>query len=140
MYLFFKFSDNSILDNLLTQQIQHLNIDISYDPKSKECQILSIIFTLIISRCQRLINLNFCQLFYDRKTLICIHEFPSTSCTSSTLAKLKVNVATFDDCLYILDGRFDCLSTLIIDIEKIRPLLSNIDTTVKIFLIILNQQ
>ena len=61
-----------------------------------------------------------------------------TNCVSSTLTKLKIDVNTLDDCLYILDGRFDCLSTLIIDIEKIRPLLSNIDTTVKILLIISN--
>ncbi|CAF4572452.1 unnamed protein product, partial [Rotaria sp. Silwood2] len=45
--------------------------------------------------------------------------FPSTSCTSSTLIKLKVNVATFDDCLYLLDGRLKHLSTLIIHVKKI---------------------
>ena len=59
-----------------------------------------------------------------------------TNRVSSTLTKLKINVKTFDDCLYLLDGRFNCLSTLIIDIQKIRPLLANIDNMVKILLII----
>jgi len=67
-----------------------------------------------------------------------IFNLSLTNCVSSTLTKLKIDVNTLDDCLYILDGRFDCLSTLIIDIEVIRPLLSIIDTTVKILLIISN--
>lgn len=60
------------------------------------------------------------------------------NCTSSTLTKLKIDVNTIDDCLYVVDGRFDCLSTLIIDIKRIRPLLSDIDTTVKNRFIISN--
>ncbi|CAF4894037.1 unnamed protein product [Rotaria socialis] len=110
---------NRILHHLLTQQIQHLNIDVSYDPKSKGSKILSSIFALILFKCQRLINLNICQLFCDRKAPIRISKFPSTSCTSSTLIKVKVNVTTFDDCLYLLDGRLEHLSTLIIDAKKI---------------------
>jgi hypothetical protein len=38
---------------------------------------------------------------------------------SSTLIKLKINVATFFDCLYMLDGRLDFLSTLIINVRDI---------------------
>jgi hypothetical protein len=117
--LFFKASSGSTLHHLLTQQILHLNIDVSYEPKSKASKILSSTFLLILSVCQRLINLNFCQLFHDRKTPIYISKFPSTSCTSSTLTKLKVNVATFDDFLYLLVGHLKSLSTLIVDVEKI---------------------
>jgi hypothetical protein len=117
--LFFKSLDNSILQRILTQKIQHLNIDVSYELGLKPSSTLSNIFRLILFICQRLINLNFCQLFYDRKSTICIYTFPSTSCTSSTLIKLKVNVATFDDCLFILDGRLKCLSTLIIHVDGI---------------------
>ncbi|CAM4984840.1 unnamed protein product [Rotaria socialis] len=117
--LFQYLTGNRILHHLLTQQIQHLNIDVSYDPNSKGSKILSSIFALILFKCQRLINLNICQLFCDRKAPIRISKFPSTSCTSSTLIKVKVNVATFDDCLYLLDGRLEHLSTLIIDVKKI---------------------
>jgi hypothetical protein len=119
LFLFFKASRDTILHHLLSEQIVDLNIDISYDPKSAASKILSSIFELILFICKRLINLNFCQLFHDRKTPIYISKFPSTSCTSSTLTKLKINVATFDDCLYLLFGDLKSLSTLIVDVKKI---------------------
>jgi hypothetical protein len=77
-------------------------------------------FVLILSLCKRLINLNFCQLFSYRNSAISIYQIPEISCTSSTLTELKINVTRFDDCLYLLDGRFDCLSKLSINVETIR--------------------
>jgi hypothetical protein len=123
--LFFKSSDNSILQRILTQKIQHLNIDVTNVSGLTPSSAISNIFRLILFICQRLINLNFCQLFHDRKNTICIYTFPLTSCTSSTLIKLKVNAATFDDCLCILDGRLKCLSTLIIHVDHILLYSSN---------------
>jgi hypothetical protein len=41
---------------------------------------------------------------------------PRARCTSSTLTRLNISVGSFDACLYLLDGRFECLSTLIIEI------------------------
>ncbi|CAF4058780.1 unnamed protein product, partial [Rotaria sp. Silwood1] len=122
--LFQYLTGDSILHHLLTQQITDLNIDVSYELESKSSLILSSIFVLILSKCQRLINLNFCQLFSDRKIPICIYEFPSTSCISSTLTKLKINVEKFDDCLYLIRN-LKYLSTLIIDVKEI--LLSSSD-------------
>ncbi|CAF3747404.1 unnamed protein product [Rotaria sp. Silwood1] len=49
------------------------------------------------------------------------------SCFSSILTKLTINVNTFDDCLYHLDGRFIRLSTLIINIEKISISISDLE-------------
>jgi len=125
-------SRHSILHHLLTEQIQHLNIDISYDPKIKSCEVLSSIFVLILSGCKRLISLNFCQLFYDRKTPICVSKLPSTSYMSSILTKLKINVKTFDDCLYLLDGRLDTLSKLIIHVKRISHTSRILDNTVSV--------
>ncbi|CAF1531776.1 unnamed protein product, partial [Rotaria sp. Silwood1] len=122
--LFQYLTGDSILHHLLTQQITDLNIDVSYELESKSSLILSSIFVLILSKCQRLINLNFCQLFSDRKIPIFIYEFPSTSCISSTLTKLKINVEKFDDCLYLIRN-LKYLSTLIIDVKEI--LLSSSD-------------
>ncbi len=124
MSLFSVDSRYSILHHLLAEQIQHLNIDISFDPKIKSCEVLSSIFVLILSRCKRLISLNFCQLFYDRKTPICISKLPSTSYMSSTLTKLKINVLTLNDCAYLL-GHLKCLSTLIIHVERISGTIFN---------------
>jgi len=38
---------------------------------------------------------------------------------SSTLIQLKIKVTNFADCLYLLDGRLDSLSTLIIYVGEI---------------------
>ncbi|CAF1348082.1 unnamed protein product [Rotaria sordida] len=122
--LFQYLTDDSILHHILTEQIIDLNIDVSYQPESEEYETLSNIFVLILSMCPRLINLNFCQLFPDRKTPICIYKFPSTSCISSTLTKLKVNVVKFDDCLYLV-RHLKYLSTLIIDVKEISLCLSD---------------
>ena len=61
---------------------------------------------------------------------------PPTSCVSSTLTKLIITAQTFDDCLYFLDGRFEHLSILIINIIKIKDSSSNVDNTVSINLTI----
>ncbi|CAF3418700.1 unnamed protein product [Rotaria socialis] len=110
----------SILRDLLMQQITHLNIDIQNDKISELSEMSSNIFVLILSLCKRLINLNFCQLFSCQISSISIYKLPKTSCTSSTLTELKINVAIFNDCLYLLDGNFDCLSKLTINVKRIR--------------------
>jgi hypothetical protein len=128
----FYIQDNSILRNLLTQQITHLNIDIQNETTSQLSEISSNIFALILSLAKRLIHLNFCQLFPQRKMSsciyellptscnlsICVYKLPQTICMSSSLTELKINVATFDDCLYLLDGHLHCLSKLIINVKE----------------------
>jgi len=83
-----------------------------------------------------LTDLTFSHWFPSKELSISIFHMPLTSCVSSTLRKLNIVVNTFDDCLYLLDGRFDSLSTLIVTIVKISGSLSNIDNTVRIRLII----
>jgi hypothetical protein len=46
--------------------------------------------------------------------------------------KLKINVASFADCLLLLDGRLDYLSTLIINVDQIFPVGLNIGGIVSI--------
>ncbi len=46
--------------------------------------------------------------------------------------KLKITVKTLTDCLYLLDGRFDCLSTLIINVLYACHPLRYIDRVVSI--------
>ena len=62
---------------------------------------------------------------------ITITNLPRTACVSSTLVKLTIQVRTFDDCLYLLDGRLNNLRTLTIDIDYIDIPLSNIENTVR---------
>ncbi len=131
--MIFYIKDSSILRDLLSQQITHLNIDIQNEPTSELSEILSNIFALILSLSKQLISLNFCQLFSYREKPIFISKLSTTNCISLTLTELKINVATFDDCLYLLDGRLDCLSKLIINIEDIR--FKRLDTNDKVNII-----
>jgi hypothetical protein len=85
----------------------------------ERCSIAwSIIFQLIVSLCERLIDLNFCQ-STNQKIPITILELLSTNRIYPTLTKLKINVRYLGDCLYLLDDHFDCLSTLIIYVVNI---------------------
>ena len=59
-------------------------------------------------------------------------QVSSTNWKSSTLTELKIDVKTFDDCLCLLDGRLNCLSSLIIYIREIANTLATIDNTVSI--------
>ncbi|CAF4894152.1 unnamed protein product [Rotaria socialis] len=79
-------------------------------------------FALILSISKCLIDLTFTE-----RIQISFSNLPSTNCVSSTLTKLKINVNTFDDCLYLLDGRLQHLSIMIIDIDEISDSSSNID-------------
>ncbi|UJR17915.1 hypothetical protein I4U23_004814 [Adineta vaga] len=51
---------------------------------------------------------------------------------SSTLTKLKIDVNTLNECLFLLDHRLPCLLTLNICIDKIRRSLSMMDNTEKV--------
>ncbi|CAF1418285.1 unnamed protein product [Rotaria sordida] len=97
--LFQYLTSDSLLHNLLTQQITDLNVDISYNSKSEVSKTLSNIFTLILS-------------------IISFYKLSSISCVSSTLTKLNINVERFDDCLYLLQ-HLKSLLILIIDVKKI---------------------
>ncbi|CAF4032687.1 unnamed protein product, partial [Adineta steineri] len=112
---------HSAFRHLLTQQITHLNIDIQSDEiPILLSQISSDIFLLILFRCQRLIKLNFCQVFSYRNSFIPICSLPETCFTYSTLIELKINVATFNACLCLLNRHFDSLSKLTINVGEIK--------------------
>ncbi|CAF5215748.1 unnamed protein product, partial [Rotaria magnacalcarata] len=55
------------------------------------------------------------------------YALPLTVCSSSTIIKLDVNVRTIDDCLRLLDGRFNQMKILNIIIDSIDTSLLNID-------------
>jgi hypothetical protein len=95
-----------------------LNIDIQNETTPQLSEIASNIFAAILSLTKRLIYLNFCQLFSHRRTWISIYQLPLLRRMSSSLTQLKINVETFFDCLYLLDGRLDSLSKLIINVRE----------------------
>ncbi|CAF4160796.1 unnamed protein product, partial [Rotaria sordida] len=62
----------------------------------------------------------------DQKCFLYLNE-PCSS-FSSTLVELYIDVYLFDDCLYLLDGRFDQLRKLFVNVCHILPLRSTINT------------
>ncbi|CAF3908588.1 unnamed protein product [Rotaria sordida] len=120
-----KYLTGETVYRLLTNQITHLSVDIVYDKNE------SNIFLLILSSGKHLTDLTFHNRFSSEHlgnptfVLSSIH-------ISSTLNKLIVNVTTFDDCLYLLDGTLQSLTALIIDIISISESSSIIDNTKKL--------
>lgn len=112
----FFFKDDVVLRDLLTKQITHLNIDIKYQ-LSLILRTALQIFELILSLCKNLTTLNFGDVLFSRKRVISFVTIKSRSNTCSTLTKLKINVEKFLDLVYLLDGRFSCLSTLIVRVS-----------------------
>ncbi len=45
---------------------------------------------------------------------------PSTSCYSSSIIYLRVQLDCLDDCLYLLDGRLSQLHTFIVEVSRMR--------------------
>jgi hypothetical protein len=116
----------------LVEQITCLNIDIK-KPVERCSKTVAKIFALILSLCKKLIVLNFCDIFPTHQ-----YESPlfylllSNDYIPSTLVKLKINVVSLADCLYLLDGPLVCLSTLIITVGHIFDPCRAIDPTVRI--------
>ncbi len=60
----------------------------------------------------------------------CYHS-PSTSCYSSSIVYLRVQLDDLDDCLYLLDGRLNQLHTFIVEVEYMLSLTMIHNNTVK---------
>ena len=139
LLVFFNISGDSILARLLNSQITQLNVDtyVTISEISDENELN--IFSMILSVGKHLSDLTFRQRLLKNNTTTSTFHLP-TSFISSTLTKLNICVDTFDDCLYLLDGRLECLSTLVIDIRTTIDPPSTRDNTVSINVIIRFEQ
>ena len=110
---------DEILIDLLHKQITSLTIDIN-DKLTDERPIehFSVMFCLILKLCQRLEKFHFCQFHYrsEKRPIY----FSPLDCKSAILTELKVNINCFDECLYLFDGHFSSLSTVILNVRIIR--------------------
>ncbi len=111
----------------------YFNLDIKSKKSIKSFESELYAVRLVLSRAKYLTDFT----FSNRVSISSNTYIPIRNCICSILTKLTINVATFDDCLYLLDGRFNRLSTLIIDIEKISISIMDIDNMVKIYSIII---
>ncbi len=91
--------------------------------------ICNTLFTMM----NNLINLTFYDASY--KDIIRLRiDIPLPNIFSSTLLTLNIKVSDFMDCLYILDGRFNNLQSLDIDLMMIYPLLEQVENQVSLII------
>jgi hypothetical protein len=86
------------------------------------------LFSYILTIFTNLLHLKFYHSFNGVTSFVSfIDQF---SVFSSTLVELHISVYFFDDCLYLLDGRFNLLRKLFVSIYHILPLRSTISDKV----------
>ncbi len=129
VFFYFYFVGETTIYRLLLNQITHLTIDIYFDKNQ------SNIFLLILYLGKHLTDLTYHHWFSPEHLENTTFDL-SLSHISSTLTKLTINVTTFNDCLYLLDGSLQSLTVLIIHINNITYSSSVIDNKVIISSII----
>jgi len=121
--------EETLSSGIFKKQISTLLININKNREMLSTEnvvgnICNGIFTVFTN----LRHLQFNELSY-KKRFILSFDFPPTF-FSSTLLQLNVRVYRFDECLYLLDGRFNQLHTFHVNILTISPLLLEINQQV----------
>ncbi|CAF1278671.1 unnamed protein product [Rotaria sordida] len=99
----------------------HTNID-DYDEMALSTgHTTDYIFTVFIN----LIHLTFYKSSYKNRIPLFFADPPSHTFRSSTFLKLNIRIYSFDDCLYFLDGHFNQLRTLYVDLIHIERSYNN---------------
>ncbi|CAF4484127.1 unnamed protein product, partial [Rotaria sp. Silwood2] len=113
------FTEETSVLRTLKNQILSLTIDISTTgTQHRPADVHRIIFTHIFTMFTNLQYLNF-GLYSIRDQRLSIRT-PLLTVISANLLELHVSLDNFQDCLYLLDGRFNKLHTLCADIFFIR--------------------
>ncbi|CAF1213438.1 unnamed protein product [Rotaria sordida] len=124
--------DETLFSCTLKNQILSLVIDINTNGMENYKQGRNaIIFSHIFSMFSNLRYLNFCPPSIGHQRL----SFDTSPLTviSKNLLELHVSLRSFTDCLYLLDGRFNKLHTLYVNISLIRSLPLIINNREKLF-------
>ena len=116
---------------VVNHQITRLALSITNEGEATEETDLcsSVAFQLVLSSYRGLLDLRFrgTKLSLSREFS---HGRLSPSCCSSILTKLDIQVYNFADCLLLLDGRFESLSTCLVLMNKLGPESAGVDNTV----------
>ncbi|CAF1450742.1 unnamed protein product, partial [Rotaria magnacalcarata] len=113
-YAFRIFTDETPLIHISQSKISSLVVDIPQKSITGTGNSITDIFTAILTVFSKLEYFRFgpaycCQLRFQNPPTI----------SSSTLLEMHVRVECFADCLYLLDGRFDQLQRLSVNIDRI---------------------
>jgi hypothetical protein len=118
-FVFF-YLDESCLTSIDKNQILELVIKhTTYGKVNLKKDMNSRILAHIFTTFSNLQYLNFCISSIWNGQISFVN--PYSGINSSTLLELHIRLSSFSDCLYILDGRFNKLHTLHVDIFSITP-------------------
>jgi hypothetical protein len=131
----FNIEDETML-HILTNQITHMMVDIDLGKRKVSPIDQSNLFQFILLHCTRLNELIFFEKSWDEYLTLSSLIIQNRNYLSSTVTKLTIYVNTFNDCLYLLNGCFQSLSTLIIRICESTCRSLTVENTVNIRLII----
>jgi len=124
------FLDDSSVARLFKEQIKTLILIPSYCKTASLMELFTEACARIIDLCQNLMYLDVNRSSHNDSARLSICNLPRTTFFSSTLVILYANVANFDDCLCLLDGRLTQLTEFIVDIKSIDTSSLDIDNTV----------
>ncbi|CAF3474071.1 unnamed protein product [Rotaria socialis] len=123
------FTDERLSASIFKKQIATLVISIDPDKNERSTMnnICNHVFTVFIN----LTHLTFYDAAHQNNARLSF-DVPFPTFSSSSLLVLKIKVQTFDVCLYILDGRFEHLHTLDIELANLFPPLKEIENQRKL--------
>ncbi|CAF2971578.1 unnamed protein product [Rotaria sp. Silwood2] len=115
------FTDEILSSGIFKNQITTLLITIDKNNQFYEEMILSAtnICNHMLTVFTSLIYLTLYESSYKKRVPLLFDDAFLPTFRSSTLLKLKIRVQCFDDCLYLLDGPFNQLHTLCVDLVHI---------------------
>ena len=116
--------------DLLVKQITHLDVYMEGTTESISTTAAEI-FPLVLASCEKLIVLNIGGICSGRACWNPLY-LQTRNGMSSTLIQLKINIENFVDCLYLLDGRLPCLSTLEVKMSHIKDPVEDIGEKVSV--------
>lgn len=112
--------DENLSSGLFKNQITKLLITIGTD-WDQDCYLtMQYVINHIFSVFKKLTHLIFFESSHRNIVALSLNYSPINFC-SSTLLVLKIKTEWFDTCLYVLDGRFNQLHTLIVESRSTQP-------------------
>ncbi|CAF1534040.1 unnamed protein product [Rotaria sordida] len=117
-FFYWRVRNNNSFLNIYKNQITSFIIRFNNKSQRLLSDSLRVIFTSIFKIFTNLDYLNFTANLVDHQQISFGFSSPP-SIVSMNLLKLNINVNCFNDCLYLLDGRFENLHTLCVRISRI---------------------
>lgn len=127
--ILYVYLDESGLTPILKNNISRLIITISNQIKGPTDYVIDTVCTHIFTVLTNLSYLNFLSTSYRNIVWFTFRRRPPAF-FSSTLTELHIYLTYFNDCLYLLDGRFSQLHTFYVNIRVVLPPSPTIDNKV----------